>query len=276
MAIKHVELKTSRAGTDTTDRTDDAQLVYSVWGSSDVDELRNHIKAYVPAYYNNLIYDKLGWQHLGGDVWEFTAFYKHPDESDEEQRDNLQTGEYVFSFDTSGGSTKRMVSLATTKYAKTGETAPEFRGAIGVERDGGEIKVEGVEIGIQALKFSIHKRMPRTTITTDYVKTLSQLTYTTNNAAFLGFAIGELLFVGASGSQGTNSDPEITFNFIASPNASALTVGEITGVSKKGHEYLWAFFEKIEDSSAKVTVAQPKAAYVEQVYSSSDFTLLGI
>lgn len=274
--IEHVELSGSRSGTDAGDRKSVAKLDWSVWGSTDLDELRDYLSPIVPTFYDGLVYESLEWEHHGGGVWTFSANYHHPDRDDEDQREQLETGEYVFSFDTSGGTTVRKASLATTAYAKSGETAFEWKGLIGVERDGAELRVEGVEIGVQALKFSIHKRVPRTSLTTAYIKLLSDMTFTWNDAAFMDFAIGELLFVGASGSQGTNSDPEVTYNFIASPNASSLTVGEITGIYKRGHDYLWVYWEKIEDTTGKGTVARPKAAYVEKVYESSNFALLGI
>ena len=274
--IEHVELRGSRTGQDATDRRSTARLSYCVWGSTSLDAIRDYMEPYVPTFYDGLVYDSVDWDHQGGGVWEWNANYKHPDRSDEDQRQQLETGEYVFSFDTSGGTVRRTVSLATTKYAKTGETAPDFKGLIGVSKEGGEFKVEGVEIGVQALKFSIHKRVPRTSLTTAYVKLLSDMTYTWNVAAYMGFEAGELLFVGASGSQGTNSDPEVTYNMIASPNVENLTIGDITVTSKRGHDYLWCYCEQIEDTSAKATVPQPKAAYVEQVYYSSAFALLGI
>jgi hypothetical protein len=118
--------------------------------------------------------------------------------------------------------------------------------------------------------------MPRADITLAYVKLLADMTYRTNAADFFGFAAGELLFIGASGQEATDSDPEVTFNFIASANATALTIGEITGVAKKGHEYLWVYFEDEGDDSAKKTVKRPLSAYVEQVYESANFNALGI
>ncbi|MCS7168060.1 MAG: hypothetical protein RMI91_12010 [Gemmatales bacterium] len=80
--------------------------------------------------------------------------------------------------------------------------------------------------------------------------------------------------MGASGSQRGQDDWEITFSFAASPNATGLTVGEITDIEKKGWEYLWVRYQDIEDEN--VLVKQPAAVYVEQVYSHGDFALLGI
>jgi hypothetical protein len=274
--IRHVELSGSRSGTDATDKSSSATLAWRLWGTTSVDAARDYLTTedVVPSIYDGLVYKSLEWEHDGAGVWIFTASYQHPDKSDERQ--SLETGEYVFSFDTSGQTVTRKVSLGTTAYAKSGETAPDFKGAIGVERDKSEQRVEGVEVGVSGLKFSITKRMPRTDITLAYIRVLKSLTYTKNNAAFLGFDAGELLFVGATGREGTNTDPEVTFNFIASDNVDNLTVGDITGIVKPGHDYLWQLFEEVEDSSANATVTQPKAAYVEQVYYEGDHTKLSI
>jgi hypothetical protein len=83
-----------------------------------------------------------------------------------------------------------------------------------------------------------------------------------------------VLFQGASGSQRGQEDWEITFSFAASPNATDLTVGDITGIEKKGWEYLWVRYADAEDE--ETLIKQPVAAYVEQVDEYGNFALLGI
>ncbi|MBC7077795.1 MAG: hypothetical protein H5T92_05745 [Synergistales bacterium] len=85
-----------------------------------------------------------------------------------------------------------------------------------------------------------------------------------------------MLFLGASGSKRGEEDWEITFRFAASPNATGLTVGEITGIAKKGWEYLWVRYADDVDDDAKVLVKRPIAVYVEQVYQYGDFSQLEI
>jgi len=80
--------------------------------------------------------------------------------------------------------------------------------------------------------------------------------------------------LGASGSKRGDDEWEITFRFAASPNVTGLTVGDITGVDKKGWEYLWVRYSDAEDQ--KVLVKQPTAVYVEKVYESGSFAGLGI
>ena len=104
-----------------------------------------------------------------------------------------------------------------------------------------------------------------------------------NNATFRGLAAGECLFLGASGTlHGTETDTEttgdweITYRFAASPNKTGITIGSISGIAKKGWEYLWVRYADVEDMDAMAMVKRPVAAYVEQVYESADFSLLDI
>ena len=71
-------------------------------------------------------------------------------------------------------------------------------------------------------------------------------------------------------------DWEITYRFAASPNVSGLVVGSITGINKKGWEYLWVRYAEVEDEDAQVLVNRPVAAYVERVYDTGNFAALGI
>ena len=64
--------------------------------------------------------------------------------------------------------------------------------------------------------------------------------------------------------------------FAASPNRTGITIGDISGIDKKGHEYLWVRYEDAEDASAKMIVKRPAAVCVEKVYEEGDFGLLGI
>ena len=90
-------------------------------------------------------------------------------------------------------------------------------------------------------------------------------------------AAGECLFLGASGSQrGIGEDWELSFRFAGSPNASNLSVGPITGITKLGWEYMWIRYEDVEDFDAAQLVKRPTSVHIEQVYEYADFSWLGI
>lgn len=164
-------------------------------------------------------------------------------------------------------------SLGTIgSYAAPGRTAPNFRGAIGVTPDA----VEGIDVTVPVYHFSETHVIPSSLVTLGYKAALFFLTGRVNGSPFKGFAAGEVLFLGASGSKRGADDWEISFKFAASPNAVGLSVGNITGISKAGWDYLWVRYEDAEDTVAKALVKRPVAAYVERVYPWGNFASLGI
>ncbi len=86
--------------------------------------------------------------------------------------------------------------------------------------------------------------------------------------------MGEVLFLGASGSKRGKEDWEITFKFAASPNITGLTVGPITGIAKRGWDYLWVRY--LDDEDSFQIIRRPVAAYVERVYEFGNFADIGI
>jgi hypothetical protein len=89
-------------------------------------------------------------------------------------------------------------------------------------------------------------------------------------------AAGERLFLGASGSQRGTENWETTFRFAGSPNRTGIQIGSITGIAKKGWEYLWVRYADESDESARAFVKKPVGAYVERAYEEGDFSALGI
>lgn len=173
-------------------------------------------------------------------------------------------------FNTSGGSVRVTHSKNTTRYPGTG---PNFQGAIAVQ-SGGE--PQGTDIVIPALKLTATYRWPKNTVTTTYVNALASLSGCVNSAAVDVYAAGELLFLGASGEITPGLPTEIVYEFAASANATGLTIGGISSIAKKGHEYLWVLWEDDEDTTAKRLVKKPLCVYVERVYTEASFATLGI
>jgi hypothetical protein len=236
-------------------------LVYMLEGSEDESLIGAFLTSNLPAQYGDLFLESYHLVHLGGGVWEATARYAPP---------VLET---TFSFETGGGSQHIVQGIANVaRYAAPGGTAPDFHGAIGVSAD----SVEGVDIQVPVYTFSETHIIPKDLVTQAYKLSLFQLTGKVNNGGFKGFAAGEVLFLGASGSKKGFDDWEITFRFAASPNAINLNVGGITGIAKEGWQYLWIRYEDAEDVPSKTLIKRPSAVYIEQVYFYGDFSLLGI
>lgn len=147
---------------------------------------------------------------------------------------------------------------------------PDYKRAIGVDND----SVQGVDITVPVFKFTYQWYPSADEVNETYVVNLMGLAGTTNNATWKGFQEGEVLFLGVTGQKRGVGDWELTYYFIASKNVTGLAVGDITGIVKGGHDYLWVQFA--ESIDAKTLTKIPKSAYVERVYDPADFSVLGL
>lgn len=89
------------------------------------------------------------------------------------------------------------------------------------------------------------------------------------------FAAGELRYRGFTfGDSRADGGVEFVHAFIAYPNATGLVIGDITGIAKKGHEYLWTYNVRTAVTGPEALMLNPIAAYVEKVYDEGDFSVL--
>jgi hypothetical protein len=247
-----------------------ATFKYTIKGTGNEQEALAALAAEAPLAYQGLA--RLNWTVApvgdGSDAWDGTVQYGLFSSAPR------QVGSSTYNFDTGGGTQHITQAKAhVASYPKAGETAPDLGGAIGVTQD----SVEGCDITVPVYNFSETHYLAKEAVTDAYKATLYSLTGKVNAGAFKGFAAGEVLFLGASGSQRQGDDAwEITFRFAASPNVTGITIGGITGISKKGWEYLWVQYEDAEDSGAKTVVKKPKCVFVERVYDEGNFGGLGI
>ena len=97
-----------------------------------------------------------------------------------------------------------------------------------------------------------------------------------SDAAFKGWAAGEVLFEGVSARKQDSrfATPwSVTYSFRVQENA-VLDIGPATGIEKNGWDLLDIRYEIQAASDALVRV--PIGAYVHQVYETADFSALGI
>jgi len=222
-------------------------------------------------------------EYLGGDAWHVTVDYvKEGGADDDNQFAPLRRSR---SFDTGGGTQHITQAIGTPeerRYPASGpNAAPDQTGAIGVDGN----SVQGVDIVVPALQWTESYDVPSAYISSAYIRSLAELTGTVNNSTFRGFAADEVLFVGASGAQDWDEEKgdgpwNLSFKFVQSPNAGAgstlppLTIGSISGIQKKGHEYLWVRYEDAVTGNA--LIKKPRAVYVNPVYRRASFAGLGI
>lgn len=258
-----------RSGTDTTTGSGTAQRTWRVSGTTSPQDARAAlvdgpvlINEYDGLFIESLSYEQ-GPSH---DTWDLTASYSAavPD-----------VGGYTVSVDTSGGQILQTTSYAQSKYVASGQTAPDYYGSIDVQ-DG---KPQGVQRVIPALKVNCRAKIATEHIPSvmGYAKQVAALTGTTNKTAMFDgeFAPGELLFVGMQGDI-VAENPQLTFSFLASPNVTGLTIGDITGINKAGHAYLWMLFDFAKDPTTGLLISKPRAAYVDQIYGEADHNAMKI
>ena len=165
-------------------------------------------------------------------------------------------------------------SLFTDKYPST---AVDYEGAIGVKKNGDQIEVEGVDVPIPSYSFTLKCRFPASYFTMDrrnqiYLCSIAPV----NIASFYGFEACEVLFKGSSGGLKTGDDfGDIDFKFECSPNLTGLSVGDISGISKSGWDYVDVTREVATGSNTLIPKAT--AVYVHRLFNTSDFSsLLGV
>lgn len=277
MTIAVYELNTSREQSIDPKGGSTITLSYMALRDEDDSAIYTAVNTEAPATYGFLRKTSIKLSPLGGGVWRADVEYGVDTGDEIEPGDAASTapagdaplGPEV-SFDTSGGTQHITQSIVTSiAVAAGGGVAPNHKRAIGVSKSG----VAGVDIVKGKLEFTITKTFGF--ISTDYLKTLQELTGTVNAASFYGFDAGEALFMGASGTIGSDRKARVAFKFAASPNETSVEISpDITLTAKGGWEYVWVTYGDAIDADSLVSV--PTAAYVEQVYPDGDFTELAI
>lgn len=167
-------------------------------------------------------------------------------------------GSYTFRWDGTGETAHITQSLSTVN--SYGTSPPDHKGAIGYHN--GEI--DGVDIVVPSSKFIISFRHPTAWFSFAYAASVSSIVGYVNSALMFGFAAGEILFTGFTGSEGTDTETSVDYSFVRQPNATGLTVGAISSIVKQGHDYLWVRYKDAVDTNR--SVRQPEFVYVERVY----------
>lgn len=240
-------------------------LKYAVVGSEDDEDVHDLVVATLPSTYLTLSFQSYRIEHKGAGVWIATGRYG--------SREPREVGHSTIQFETGGGTqhiTQNLSNSILTKAAGVTGDVPDFKGAIGVNGD----QVEGCDIYAPAFSFSETHILSDEVVTNSYITLLRDLTATTNSEAFRGFAAGEVLFIGASGSKRSATDWEITFKFLVGKNRSDVVINGSDPFPKQAWEYLWVKYE--DGISNSNLIKKPKYIYVERVYDSRDFSALGI
>lgn len=139
-----------------------AELVYTAVGSDDDVAIRGAVESAIPATYVNLPLANYRISPLGNGMWDVVVRY-----------DSREPKDSSYTFDTGGGTQHITQSLQTiAKKAKPGETAPDFKQAIGVTTD----EVAGVDITVPVYSFTETHYIANSLVTGAYKLTLFALT----------------------------------------------------------------------------------------------------
>ncbi len=264
-------------------------------GTSDDVEALAQLLAATPATYDGLTRESNPtiepiYVDETGDVgeWDCTVKY-NPSSGRVRVFDTTPTeiGEVVLAIDMTGGTQHILQSLATSARIPAA-TAPDYKGAIGVTKDA----VDGCDIIIPVFNFTAMKVFSgNAPASLPDIGDLYQLTGKVNDSPFtitgslsnpggpqttLRFQAGEVVFRGPSigGAEREDGGIEIQFGFSAAENRENITVGPLSGIDKKGWEYLWIRYQDEVDEDRNALVKRPVAAYVEKVYREGPFALL--
>lgn len=184
---------------------------------------------------------------------------------------NVDVPEYGFDF--SVQSQHITHSLQTiNRYGPPGRAAPNQFGALNVTANG----PEGADVDVPLGQFHETHYLPSALITGAYKTTLSRMPGRVNNALFRGLSAGECKFLGVTGTSRLDGVYALTFRFAVQPNISGQQIGDIVGIAKAGHDYLWVLYEEVEDTVANTIAQKPRAVYVERNNIWDNFALLGI
>lgn len=247
-------------------------LIYSCLGYADEAAAETALLAAAPTTHLGLLRKSWTVDEQGSTNWEGTVTYSKAGELT--QNTQPETGYSEYSFDLTGGTQHIQHGLSTAGGFTNLATMPDFGGAIGVSRNGNSVNVDGCDVVVPSFEYSETHYVDAADIDAAYIQTLKGLTGSVNNGTFKGFSTGEVLFLGARGSQRGNDDWRVDYLFRISANVTGRTIGDITAIAKAGHDYLWVLHEEVEGGD--MIQKYPVAVYVEKVYPDGNFAGLGI
>lgn len=146
-------------------------------------------------------------------------------------------------------------------------------------------EIQGLEINAPILEFQEEHWFTTSRFSPAFRRLLATTTQTVNAAAFREWAIGEVLFVGASARKSAGQW-NVTFSFRVRRNLEDLAftlvkddgTDEPVVVTKRGWEYLWIESRRLPEAGATATKTRtvPRAVHVAAVYYATDFSIFGI
>lgn len=249
---------------------DNATVEYVIREAEETAEAILALETAAPADWDDLALAGLTVEEISTTqkIWYGTATYGRPTGSS--GGNNIPVGSVEYSFDVSTTNVRITHSLETIAKYPSG-SAPDYKQGI-LPRDDGTF--EGIDVLVPVATFQYVFKPAAGVITDAYQRDVEAIVGSTNLVLWRNRAAGEVMLVGASGSRDSAGNQSLSFKFQRRVNVTGQTIGTITGVAKKGHEFLWVLPKKTESADRVISV--PQAVYVERVYPSANFaTVLG-
>jgi len=247
-------------------------LNYFIWGETDDSVVWTLLYATAPTTWLGYFNPTATLDPIGAGAWKGAVTYSldgAPEPATEPGPTDALTSEDGISFDIAPAKFKIFQSFETVDAIALTGIPPLFNRAINVNKG----KVEGVELGDAPFTFTLTRTRPVTTLA--YIDYLSEIQFCTNREPFYGCAAGEALFLGASGSAKAGKPYVIQYKFGRGKHKSYFEVADgLSFPQKRAWDYVWCLYA--EDVDEDVLIKTPVAAYIEGVYESADFNLLGL
>lgn len=269
------------------------ERVYIVEGTTDEVQAKGEAFAKAPATYRGFI------RNPNPDVRPtsrgiFEISFRYEPISLDDQQEETPAGDTptlgTLRMARAGGTEHVTQCLSQTAYGPFRAQDIVDRRIVGLHRDG----VNGVDMDIGGAVWTLTKRWLPTAITGTYLRSLSELAsppkvnaspYTIRwayrgSAYETEFAAGELRFTGIEANVTRTAAGlgvwEISYEFLHMANRANIQLttdsSPIIVASKKGHEYLWAFYKKAElTGDFKVSIEVPEMAFVSKLYDEENF-----
>lgn len=184
-----------------------------------------------------------------------------------------EEGQSTYTFNTVGGTEHISHAISTVgSYPASGRPTIDFKNAIGVTRT----EVRGTDVPARVYDFSETHYLSDLAVTQAYRLSLFNMTPSFNAAPFRGFAAGECLYRGTSGSKRGEDLWELTYHFSATPNQTNIDVGGIVVPNKLGWDFIDVYLEAIEDSASDRIIMAPRQVDVKRVTQIASLASLGI
>jgi hypothetical protein len=252
------------------------RLKYRATGAVSIAEAEGAVLAQIIADYGSLFLDGVPLANLSADESNVDNHYIVEAEFDPlpPLAPQTQSDPSRFSFDFGQDSIRATTSFGTRRYG----AGPNNGNLINVQvNPDGTRRVDGVDVPSPAFTFGKTTIEPIEAVNDLFVFQLGQLHLHVNASTFSGFPAREVLFMGASGSQRSPTEVEITLRFGRRRNLINQTIGGIAGVTKYGWEYLEPLYSPATLSASGEQLQADLTGFVaHELFPIAGFSFLDI